>query len=401
MKVPFTFLQCFQQDIAALPQRRGGMEIKMNKFLTIGIAVYNIKEEYLRRCIESVISNRLSELEIIIVDDCSEESCSRVCREYRDSDDRIVYIRNIGNKGISDVRNTIIDRARGEWVFFADGDDMVAPCIGETLRGVSEYDLIIFNNKCFSDSESDSVGIWNDTTEPSIISLNSEEIYDMAIASIARRDVVKCEIDGFKINPGSVWATAYRTGFLKDGGFRFNKSLKTAEDSVFNASVLLKEPRAALCTEIIYYYRINPGSVTNRYDENLKSVTDTYLRVIAEFIKNNFNESNAVMNEFLEYRCTRAVVDNFERNIFHRDNPKPRKERKAEFYSLLESEPYKTAVSSADVRALKENKTRLSVRLAQMRMFGTLELFYRHEVLFKIYGGLSHRLNRLKKRFLT
>lgn len=371
------------------------------KILTVGIAVYNIKEEYLRRCIESVMLNTLSDLEIIIVDDCSDESCSRVCREYRKADDRIVYIKNSENKGISGVRNMIIDLAEGEWLSFVDGDDMVSPSLGVSMGRLKdcENDLIIFNKRTFYDTPHE-VSERGEAEKPArLTALSREKLCEMAVSALNRTDNVKAETDGFNLNPASVCSVVYRKSFLTDRGFRFNESLKVAEDSVFSAAVLLGSPRAALYNETIYYYRINPNSVTNRYDENSKSVTDAYLKVIAEFIKNNFGDSGEVMSGFIKYRCTRAVIDNFERNIFHRDNPKPRNKRKSEFYSLLESEPYKTALLYTDSSLYTNHRIRMTVKLAKKKSFFWLDLFYNYDILFKIYGGVMHRLNKLKKRF--
>ena len=108
----------------------------MDKLLTIGVAVYNIKEEYLRGCIKSVTMNRGENIEILIIDDCSDESCSEICRKCCEGDSRITYIKNERNMGISAVRNMIIDMASGEWVAFVDGDDLLSPNFAAAvLRG--------------------------------------------------------------------------------------------------------------------------------------------------------------------------------------------------------------------------------------------------------------------------
>ena len=93
-------------------------------FVTMGIAAYNVREDFLRSCIESVIKNSDECTQIIIVDDCSNESTAKICRGYNESDSRILYIRHEENKGIGAVRNTIIKNASGKHLLFIDGDDM-------------------------------------------------------------------------------------------------------------------------------------------------------------------------------------------------------------------------------------------------------------------------------------
>lgn len=371
----------------------------MSKFLTIGIAVYNIKEAFLKSCLKSVLLNCGENIEILTVDDCSDAYCSEICRKYSESDRRVKYIRNERNMGISAVRNRIIDMASGRWLVFVDGDDMLSHNICEMLSKpeAEEYDVIIFNNKTVSEEDSEPETPQQNTGKPSFAGLSAEEVLDIAEAAIVRRSVRKCCMDGFRLNPGSVWAQAYRTEFLKIGGFRFDESLKIAEDSVFNANVFLKEPKTAVCNQIGYYYRVNHNSQTTRYNENSKDVTDAYLKAAEKLINEQFGGRGEVMDEFLMYRCTRAVADNFERNIFHKDNPRTYKERKREFCELIETEPYRTAISCVKTSELKENRLRLNIMLAKRRMFGLLDIFYGNKVLFKLYGGLSNRINKLKR----
>ena len=81
--------------------------------LTIGTAVYNVGENLLRAHIESL-------------DDCSTDNCGEICRNYAEKNSRIRYINMGTNQGLSCVRNRTIDEAQGDWIFFADGDDLIS-----------------------------------------------------------------------------------------------------------------------------------------------------------------------------------------------------------------------------------------------------------------------------------
>ncbi len=368
----------------------------MNKLLTIGIAVYNIKEEYLRSCLKSAAQSFGDNIEIMVIDDCSREYCAEICREYC-TDSRIVYIRNERNMGISTVRNMMIERASGEWLMFVDGDDMLSQELAKVTDILQDCgrDLIIFNNRTISGEALWPISEPQNAQEP-LIDLNDDQLRDIASAALTRRDVKGVYPDGFRLNPALVTVRAYRTEFLRNAGLRFDGSLKIAEDSLFSASVLLARPRAAICRTVMYYYRLNQYSVMHRYNENSKAVTDAYIKAAYDFIVKNMSNDREVNEDFIKYRCVYAMRDNFELNIFHRDNPKSYRNRKKDFSELLRSEPYRTAIESVNHREYSVYAVRLIVGLAQKKRFFMLDMCYRHDILFKLYGGIMHRINDLK-----
>lgn len=102
--------------------------------VSVIIPVYNV-EKYLRRCIDSVIRQIHTNIEIILVDDGSPDACPKICDEYAKLDRRIVAIHHQYNQGLFAARNTGIDAAKGEWLCFVDSDDFVHP---NFVRGLLE-----------------------------------------------------------------------------------------------------------------------------------------------------------------------------------------------------------------------------------------------------------------------
>ena len=94
----------------------------MNIKISILVPVYRIREEYLRRCVESLCGQTLTGIQIILVDDGSPDECGSVCDEYAETDPRITVIHQ-ENKGLAAARNTAFDRAVGKYIMFLDGDD--------------------------------------------------------------------------------------------------------------------------------------------------------------------------------------------------------------------------------------------------------------------------------------
>lgn len=96
----------------------------MNKMVSIIVPAYNI-ELYLERCVESILKQTYTNLEIILVNDGSTDKTGIICDQLEKKDDRIVVIHKV-NGGLSDARNAGIEMAHGEYLSFVDGDDYIA-----------------------------------------------------------------------------------------------------------------------------------------------------------------------------------------------------------------------------------------------------------------------------------
>lgn len=93
----------------------------MKPLISIVVPIYKV-EQYLNRCVDSIINQSYKNLEIILVNDGSPDRCADICEEYKARDDRIIVIHK-ENGGLSDARNFGIERATGEFISFLDSDD--------------------------------------------------------------------------------------------------------------------------------------------------------------------------------------------------------------------------------------------------------------------------------------
>lgn len=105
--------------------------VQMEKLVSVIVAVYNI-EEYLPRCVDSILAQTYRNLEIILVDDGSKDQSGSICDSYAEKDRRIKVIHK-KNGGLSDARNAGMDAASGEYIGFVDGDDWIDPNMYEML----------------------------------------------------------------------------------------------------------------------------------------------------------------------------------------------------------------------------------------------------------------------------
>lgn len=119
----------------------------MTEYLvSIIIPVYKV-ESFLPQCIESAINQTYQNIEIILVDDGSPDTCGEICDRYCDIDSRIKVIHQ-ANKGLSGARNTGMQKATGEFIFHLDGDDhlpkdAINSLVKEQIR--DNFDLVFGN----------------------------------------------------------------------------------------------------------------------------------------------------------------------------------------------------------------------------------------------------------------
>ena len=121
--------------------------------LSIIVPVYKV-EQYLPKCIDSILAQTFSDFELILIDDGSPDRCGRICDEYAAKDSRITVIHQ-ENKGASAARNAGLDLARGEYIGFVDSDDWIEPEMYETMLGKAkeaDLDLVICGLNNFSES---------------------------------------------------------------------------------------------------------------------------------------------------------------------------------------------------------------------------------------------------------
>lgn len=114
--------------------------------ITVIVPVYKV-EKYLRRCVDSILAQTYTNLEIILVDDGSPDNCGKICDEYAAKDSRIKVIHQ-ENGGLSAARNAGLDIATGDYIGFVDSDDYIAPDMYEKLYAAlkeSDADISICN----------------------------------------------------------------------------------------------------------------------------------------------------------------------------------------------------------------------------------------------------------------
>ena len=125
--------------------------------LSVIVPIFRV-EKYLDKCVQSLLAQTYKDLEIILVDDGSDDGCPAMCDSYAKMDPRIKVVHK-GNGGLSDARNAGLEVATGEYIAFADSDDYVHPQMYEAMVTVMEenaaVDMVVCPFQKVGDNEND------------------------------------------------------------------------------------------------------------------------------------------------------------------------------------------------------------------------------------------------------
>ena len=213
--------------------------------ISVIVPIYNV-DPYLRECVDSILCQTYSNLEIILIDDGSPDKCPGICDEYAKKDNRIKVIHQ-NNGGLAHARNVGIANSKGDYVTFIDSDDYVSNDYVEALyKGLIDVGADI-SIASFYSFEDDVVCQQNSESVPSKII--SKENAIMRFCSIN----AKCSMPFIsacnKIYRKSLFAgVIFPEGKLYEDAFTTYKLIDRAKKIVFTSSKL-------------YFYRINPQSI--------------------------------------------------------------------------------------------------------------------------------------------
>ena len=228
----------------------------MRPMVSIIVPIYNA-EQYLRRCVDSILNQEYTDFELLLVNDGSTDASGDICEEYGDQDPRVIVIQK-ENTGVSDSRNRALDRARGKYLQFLDSDDWITPDATRLfVRAAEEYgcDMVISD---FYRVVGERLSPKGDIEEEGV--LTREEFAAHMMENPA---------DYYY---GVLWNKLYRRDLVNRFGIRMDAEISWCEDFMFNLEyVRYAETFYALRTPV-YYYVKTKGSLVNQKISITKTV---------------------------------------------------------------------------------------------------------------------------------
>ncbi len=232
------------------------------ELISIIIPVYNIKD-YICECVDSLIVQTYRNLEIILVDDGSEDGSSQVCDALAEKDHR-VHVIHQKNGGVSSARNTGIAHAGGQYITFVDGDDWVEKNFIEVL-----YDSI---RKYHAD-----VSVVGYTFRYPDRPAHRNPITGQ-VQTITGLEALEQACDPNNPWVGYSWGKLIHKDIIEKNNLEFDTEIKICEDSLFFYSLFEHVQRVVKNPDILYNYRIRQASVTQTANKSLNLLKN---RIIA------------------------------------------------------------------------------------------------------------------------
>lgn len=210
-----------------------------NLLVSVIIPAYN-SEKYIVRCLNSVFKQTHTNIEVILINDGSNDRTGELCEEYMKSESRLKYFYT-DNGGVSSARNKALSLAKGNYIVFVDADDIVSPRYVECLLKGFKNNSIGISIATFSFNEEDLV-----TNEAAI------EVDEWEVCVALKESIVYGKFQG------NICSKMYRRDIVDT--LRFNEEIKLAEDRLFLFDALLKCEKVAYQETVLYLYVQHKGS---------------------------------------------------------------------------------------------------------------------------------------------
>lgn len=223
------------------------MLVESEQKVSVIVTYYNAMK-YMERCCACLLGQTYRNLEIILVNDGSTDGCEELCHQLTAGDSRVVHISK-PNTGVSDSRNCGVNQATGEWLYFADADDLLVPDAIEELytaaykggcsMAIAEF-YRVRGNKYFS----------------------SNRGYG---GVISKADFVRrMRLRPANIYYGSLWNKIFKRELFEKSGASFNSKVAFGEDHMLFLQLMSCVETIAVVDRPLYYYMDNDGSLMHQ-----------------------------------------------------------------------------------------------------------------------------------------
>lgn len=266
----------------------------MKTKVSVIVPIYNV-EKLLKKAVDSLVNQTLSDIEIILVDDGSPDNCGKIIDEYANKHSNIIAVHK-ENGGLSNARNAGMAKATGEYIGFLDPDDFAEPEMFEKMyysAKENDSDLVFCGYKeVFSPS-------YIENREIKISRLTGDT-FDLAYANV---------FDGLG---AYAWNKIYKSSIIKSNGLLFPDGVTIVEDTVFLFNFLKYAKSFSVVNEFLYNYIRHPQSICATYKpgrfEYYQLGADTTEAVLRCF-KNEFVQDTVEQNRKNELFLLLGTLD--------------------------------------------------------------------------------------------
>ena len=340
----------------------------MNEKISIIIPIYNA-EKSLKRCIDSVISQTYSNLEIILIDDGSNDNSYLICKEYAKKDKRIKLFHQ-ENAGVSIARNSGLEKITGKYLMFLDADDYFELNICEKLLEnikVNNTEIGIVNKKFWINGKEVDNVLYK---EDSFYRENNEK--DLFILDLFTQYYDE-KMNNVKFLSCGVTAKIFLVDLIKQNNIKFIENCHFGEDVLFNIYAFQYAKRISYSNFNGYNFIVSNDSSTHKYKEFWEESHNKFIDEIDLFI-NQFKKDERFIEVAKMMRVTR-ITGLMAIYYFHKDNPKKFSEKYKDFKKMIDSPKYKNALKYVNVNLLTK-KQKIITYVLKMKLGLLFAFFY-------------------------
>lgn len=328
----------------------------MNSKISVIVPVYNAQKT-IKKCIESILVQTYKNLEIILINDGSNDKTEEICEKLVQTDNRIKYYYK-ENTGVSKTRNFGLEKASGDYISFIDADDFLENNMYEIMiKEINNADILICNCFLISDNKkiNNDIDIKNNSYE------NLEEML---------KDVNNKEINRY-VNPP--WNKLIKREIINNNNILFNSKISLGEDLLFNLTCMKYANKINIINERLYNYVVT----TNGLSEKKRDIKD--------FLNNSFYLMHSLIEISQKVENLDNIILNELRNIIVRMEQKYEISEMLKFLELIRD---KICNSVKSKRLSKNNRiVYLLLKYKQYKMIAKIYLLKGKIKRRKIYSN--------------
>lgn len=264
--------------------------------VSVIVPVYNT-ELYLERCLNSILNQTFKDIELIIVNDNSNDNSHKIIETFINENNNIKYIDNKENKGVSNCRNEAIKISSGEYILFIDSDDYLDENMIETMYNeASNNDLDIAMCGYFVDYE-------DGNTQNRIINLDENRIY-------SGYEILSEILHHKNGVTGHSWNKLIKASILKENNIQYPEHMKIYEDIAFFSRLFPYCKRIKNIKKIFYHYIQRNNSSIKIIDDNIILDTEEIIKIVNKNIT-NLNLMSKFRDEYCAFVMRMFSVESY------------------------------------------------------------------------------------------
>lgn len=220
--------------------------------VSVIVPVYNV-EQYLKECMDSLVGQTLKEIEIICVNDGSDDGSLEILQKYAKDDERITIL-NQENRGISNARNRGVQKAVGKYLYFMDSDDILELNALEKLYSCAEknaLDILYFDGESFFETEE----LREKNKSYFTYYIRKGDYSQVTAGPDLFRQMVMA--DEYRV---AVWLQFFRRDFYLENKLQFYDGI-VGEDNIFTCQSILKAKRVCHIKDRMFHRRVRENSI--------------------------------------------------------------------------------------------------------------------------------------------